>query len=152
MESVLRQSKAMCPFLRQATPARLRALSMATACPHSFSQPLSSVSSSGGGSMSRLTMLAQRCPVMSKAMAITASNTNATVVAGVRRLSSKAVGSRGGMHSTGRAAVLGPFFSAVNARLGREGMRAKLHATPCAKAARPACGPVFDPTAGKGQQ
>jgi 5-aminolevulinate synthase len=45
MDSVLRQSKAMCPFMKKATAAGLRA-------------------------MSKLQVLARRCPVMGKAMAV----------------------------------------------------------------------------------
>lgn len=60
MDSVLRQSKALCPFMRKATAAGLRAMS--TAAPAG--------SSRGGGTMSKLQVLARRCPVMGKAMAI----------------------------------------------------------------------------------
>lgn len=61
MDSVLRQSKALCPFLKQASPATLRALST-TARPQA--------SSPCGGTMSRLQLLGHRCPVMGKAMAV----------------------------------------------------------------------------------
>jgi 5-aminolevulinate synthase len=60
MDSVLRQSKAMCPFMRKATVAGLRAMSTAT--------PASA--SPCGGTMSKLQVLARRCPVMGKAMAV----------------------------------------------------------------------------------
>ncbi|KAK3302121.1 pyridoxal phosphate-dependent transferase [Chaetomium strumarium] len=60
MDSVLRQSKAMCPFMRKATAAGLRAMSTATPA----------ATSPCGGTMSKLQVLARRCPVMGKAMAI----------------------------------------------------------------------------------
>jgi 5-aminolevulinate synthase len=62
MDSVLRQSKAMCPFMRKATAASLRAMSISV-------RP-SVVSSPCGGTMSKLQVLARRCPVMGKAMAV----------------------------------------------------------------------------------
>ncbi|KAH6624906.1 pyridoxal phosphate-dependent transferase [Chaetomium sp. MPI-SDFR-AT-0129] len=64
MDSVLRQSKAMCPFMRQATAAGLRAMSTAVtpATPTAVSPC--------GGTMSKLQVLARRCPVMGKAMAV----------------------------------------------------------------------------------
>ncbi|KAI0024796.1 5-aminolevulinate synthase [Xylariomycetidae sp. FL0641] len=60
MDAVLRQSKAMCPFLKKASPATLRALSTSTR-----PQP-----SQCGGTISKLQLLGQRCPVMGKALAI----------------------------------------------------------------------------------
>ncbi|KAL2260340.1 hypothetical protein VTK26DRAFT_5669 [Humicola hyalothermophila] len=60
MDSVLRQSKAMCPFMKKATAAGLRAMSTATPA----------AVSPCGGTMSKLQVLARRCPVMGKAMAI----------------------------------------------------------------------------------
>lgn len=64
MDAVLRQSKAMCPFLKKASPATLRALSTSTrpAPP----QPASPC----GGTMSKLQLLAHRCPVMGQALAV----------------------------------------------------------------------------------
>ncbi|KAM0347102.1 hypothetical protein ACHAPU_005041 [Fusarium lateritium] len=69
MDAVLRQSKAMCPFMKTATPATLRALSTS-------SRPaLPAPASPCGGTMSKLQLLGQRCPVMGKAMAVqTAKN------------------------------------------------------------------------------
>ena len=58
MESLLRQSRAMCPFLKRTSPATLRSLS--TTAAHS--------ASAGGGRMSNLQVLARRCPVMGKAL------------------------------------------------------------------------------------
>ncbi|EAQ90940.1 hypothetical protein CHGG_02875 [Chaetomium globosum CBS 148.51] len=60
MDSVLRQSKAMCPFMKKATAAGLRAMSTATP----------TAVSPCGGAMSKLQVLARRCPVMGKAMAV----------------------------------------------------------------------------------
>ena len=59
MEALLRQSRSMCPFLNKTSPATLRSLSTTTR--HA---------SPGGGSMSNLQVLARRCPVMGKAMAV----------------------------------------------------------------------------------
>ncbi|KAM3536578.1 hypothetical protein MY4038_000033 [Beauveria bassiana] len=64
MDSVLRQSKAMCPFLKAASPATLRAMST-TARPRP--------SSPCGGTMSKLQVYAHRCPVMGKALAVQSS-------------------------------------------------------------------------------
>jgi len=63
MDSVLRQSKAMCPFMMKATAAGLRAMSTAAT-------PAATAVSPCGGTMSKLQTLARRCPVMGKAMAI----------------------------------------------------------------------------------
>lgn len=63
MDAVLRQSKAMCPFLKKASPATLRALSTST-------RPTPQASSPCGGTMSKLQLLAHRCPVMGKALAV----------------------------------------------------------------------------------
>lgn len=65
MDSVLRQSKAVCPFLKKSSPATLRALST-----NARPQVASSSHCGGGGSMSRLQLLANRCPIMSKAIAV----------------------------------------------------------------------------------
>jgi 5-aminolevulinate synthase len=58
MESLLHQSKHLCPFLKKTSPSTLRSLSTAT-------RP-----SPGGGTMSNLQTIARRCPVMSKALAV----------------------------------------------------------------------------------
>ncbi|PYH89531.1 tetrapyrrole biosynthesis, 5-aminolevulinic acid synthase [Aspergillus ellipticus CBS 707.79] len=60
MESLLQQSRAMCPFLKRTSPTALRTLATAT-------RPSTSP---GGGTMSNLQVLARRCPVMSKALAV----------------------------------------------------------------------------------
>ncbi|GAW22298.1 hypothetical protein ANO14919_118340 [Xylariales sp. No.14919] len=86
MDSVLRQSKAMCPFLKKTTPATLRALSTSTR--HQASQC--------GGTISKLQLLGQRCPVMGKALAIQSARVgckapapivSTSAVSGVRTLS-----------------------------------------------------------------
>ncbi|VUC33553.1 unnamed protein product [Clonostachys rosea] len=61
MDAVLRQSKAMCPFLKSASPSTLRALS--TSARPKASSPC-------GSKMSNLQLLAHRCPIMGKAMAV----------------------------------------------------------------------------------
>lgn len=54
----LRQSKAVCPFLRKTTPSQLRCLSSASA---------------PTGTMSRLQSYGKKCPVMGKALAVQSS-------------------------------------------------------------------------------
>ncbi|OAA57844.1 5-aminolevulinate mitochondrial precursor [Niveomyces insectorum RCEF 264] len=76
MDAVLRQSKAVCPFLKQASPATLRALSTATRASPAADAAASAVvsaSSPCGGTFSKLQLLAQRCPVMGKAMTVQAA-------------------------------------------------------------------------------
>lgn len=60
MEHLLKQSRALCPFLKKTSPSTLRALSASS----------SPSPSAGGGTMSNLQIVARRCPVMSKAMAV----------------------------------------------------------------------------------
>lgn len=72
MDSLLRQSRAMCPFLNSTSPKTLRALSTAT-------RPVSS----GGGTISNLQVIARRCPVMGKAMAVRAGKTGRVGLGGV---------------------------------------------------------------------
>lgn len=83
MESLLRQSRSMCPFLNKTSPATLRSLSTTTR--HV---------SPGGGTMSNLQVLARRCPVMGKAMAVqsgkTSNNPLNGVFGGVRAYGGKA--------------------------------------------------------------
>ncbi|KAK8114918.1 5-aminolevulinate synthase precursor [Apiospora kogelbergensis] len=77
MDTVLRQSKAMCPFLKKTSTTTLRALSTS-------SRPQASQC---GGTISKLQLLGQRCPVMGKALAIQSSRvgvTAPTAVAGMR--------------------------------------------------------------------
>lgn len=79
MESLLSQSRAMCPFLKKTSPAALRSLSTAT-------HP-----SPGGGTITNLQFIARRCPVMNKALAVqsarirTAAYTQAATGAGTAR-------------------------------------------------------------------
>ncbi|KAI1173947.1 pyridoxal phosphate-dependent transferase [Nemania sp. FL0916] len=96
MDSILRQSKAMCPFLKTATPATLRALSTST-------RPQASQC---GGTISKLQLLGQRCPVMGKALAIQSARFGsqkpgpmacASAVSGVRNVSGHA---KAKMHTT----------------------------------------------------
>jgi len=58
MEALLRQSKGVCPFLKKTSPATLRSLSSTT---HQ---------SPGGGAITNLQHIANRCPVMNKALAV----------------------------------------------------------------------------------
>ncbi|KAK0711170.1 pyridoxal phosphate-dependent transferase [Lasiosphaeris hirsuta] len=60
MDAALRQSKAVCPFMKKATAAGLRAMTTSA-------RP---VASPCGGTISKLQVLARRCPVMGKAMAV----------------------------------------------------------------------------------
>lgn len=75
MDSVLRQSKAMCPFLKKASPATLRALSTTTR-PQVVANNQVALSPCGG-TMSKLQLYAQRCPIMGKAMAVQTAKMNA---------------------------------------------------------------------------
>ncbi|KAM5440092.1 putative 5-aminolevulinate synthase [Microsporum canis] len=63
MESLLQQSRAVCPFLKKTAPSTLRALSTTT-------KPSSSVV---GGTITNLQVVARRCPVMGKALAVQSS-------------------------------------------------------------------------------
>lgn len=73
MEALLRQSRSMCPFLHKTSPATLRSLST-TAAQHSVSP--------GAGSMSNLQVLARRCPIMGKAMAVQSTRSGNSALAG----------------------------------------------------------------------
>lgn len=73
MEAALRQSKAMCPFMKNASPAKLRALS--TSARPKAPSPC-------GGTMSRLQTYAHRCPVMGKALTMQAAQGGRSPVAG----------------------------------------------------------------------
>lgn len=65
MEALLRQSKGVCPFLKQTNPAALRALS--STAHHS----------PGGGTISKLQHYAKRCPVMNKGLAVQSAKLHA---------------------------------------------------------------------------
>ncbi|KAK0722367.1 pyridoxal phosphate-dependent transferase [Lasiosphaeria miniovina] len=69
MDSVLRQSKAMCPFMRKATAAGLRAMTTAATATATAVRPAVAPSPCGGA-ISKLQVLARRCPVMGKAIAV----------------------------------------------------------------------------------
>ncbi|KAF2263914.1 5-aminolevulinate synthase-like protein [Lojkania enalia] len=73
MEAILRQSRSMCPFLSKTSPATLRSLST-TATGHDVSP--------GAGSMSNLQVLARRCPIMGKALAVQSARFGNNVLAG----------------------------------------------------------------------
>ncbi|EER27290.1 5-aminolevulinate synthase, mitochondrial precursor, putative [Coccidioides posadasii C735 delta SOWgp] len=64
MEALLQQSRSLCPFLSKTSPSTLRSLSTSTR-PHA--------SSPGGGTISNLQVIAKRCPIMSKALAVQSS-------------------------------------------------------------------------------
>ncbi|KAI9749371.1 MAG: 5-aminolevulinate synthase, mitochondrial [Chaenotheca gracillima] len=66
MDTILRQSRAMCPFLQKTSPSCLRSLSTSTA----------RTASSGGGTMSNLQVLARRCPIMGKALNVQSGRIN----------------------------------------------------------------------------
>ncbi|KZZ97607.1 5-aminolevulinate synthase [Moelleriella libera RCEF 2490] len=89
MDSVLRQSKAMCPFLQAASPATLRALS-------SSAPPKPSPC---GGTMSRLQVFAHRCPVMGEAMAVQSAR-NGVAMTGLRAFSGTAKSAKARMHTS----------------------------------------------------
>lgn len=67
MESLLSQSKRLCPFLKKTSPTTLRALSTSAAASNAALVP---TSGPVGGAMSNLQVIARRCPVMSKALAV----------------------------------------------------------------------------------
>lgn len=115
MDAVLRQSKAMCPFLKKASPATLRALSTSTRP----GRP--QASSPCGGTMSKLQLLAHRCPVMGKALAVQSAKFG-HVGGGIAGLSTHSVtGHHGGKLGKARSlhssrsqearAVDGPLFT-----------------------------------------
>jgi len=92
MESLLHQSRAMCPFLKKTSPATLRSLSSTAAIRHA---------SAGGGTMSNLQVLARRCPVMGKALTVQSARNGASlggVFGGARAYHSK--GYRANLHTS----------------------------------------------------
>ncbi|CZT50591.1 5-aminolevulinate synthase, mitochondrial precursor [Rhynchosporium secalis] len=76
MDSVLRQSKSMCPFLKKTSPATLRSLSTS----------VTRQASPGGGSMSNLQTIARRCPIMGKALAVQTAKSTKVGLGGVAAL------------------------------------------------------------------
>ncbi|KAF1346469.1 delta-aminolevulinic acid synthase [Delphinella strobiligena] len=78
MEALLRQSRSMCPFLHKTSPATLRSLSTSTT-----SNSVQQIQAApGGGAMSNLQVVARRCPVMSKALAVQSARNGNAVLAG----------------------------------------------------------------------
>lgn len=73
MEALLRQSRAMCPFLNKTSPATLRSMSTSTTMQHA---------APGGGAMSNLQMIARRCPVMGKALSVQSARSGNSALAG----------------------------------------------------------------------
>lgn len=73
MEALLRQSRSMCPFLGKTSPATLRSLSTSTNVHQA---------APGGGMMSNLQIVARRCPIMGKALAVQSSRTGDAALAG----------------------------------------------------------------------
>ncbi len=125
MDAVLRQSKAVCPFLKQASPATLRALSTtATRSCAATGEPIAAsalaataASSPCGCTLSKLQLLAHRCPVMGKAMAVQAGR------AGTGRVGVAA----GGIGMRGVAASLSAAFSTSAAAASATGAAAGTH-------------------------
>ncbi|KAK4501110.1 hypothetical protein PRZ48_006916 [Zasmidium cellare] len=73
METLLRQSRAMCPFLNKTSPATLRSMSTSTTMQHP---------APGGGAMSNLQIIARRCPVMGKALSVQSARNGNSALAG----------------------------------------------------------------------
>jgi len=92
MDSVLRQSKAMCPFMKKASAASLRAMSTAVTRPQA---------SPCGGTISKLQVLAHRCPVMGKAMAVQSARFTGAGVTGAHRVAG--LSTFAGQNKTGKA-------------------------------------------------
>jgi 5-aminolevulinate synthase len=92
MDAVLRQSKAMCPFLKKASPATLRALSTST-------RPQASPC---GGTISKLQLLGQRCPIMGKALAVQSARSGMApaAAAGFRSFSSQSKPGKAKIHTS----------------------------------------------------
>ena len=103
MESLLRQSKHMCPFLNKTSTATLRSLSTSASVQHT---------APGGGAMSNLQLIARRCPVMGKALALSSAR-----VGGAQ---SARIGDR---------AIAGAFGERRAYHSGSKGAKAKLHTT-----------------------
>ncbi|RKU43597.1 mitochondrial 5-aminolevulinate synthase [Coniochaeta pulveracea] len=97
MDSVLRQSKAMCPFMKKASAASLRAMSTAVTRPQAIQ-----AASPCGGTISKLQVLAHRCPVMGKAMAVQSARfTRAgTQVAGVSSFAGQGKTAKAKLHTS----------------------------------------------------
>jgi hypothetical protein len=72
MDALLRQSRSVCPFLKSTCPATLR--SLATTARQV---------SPGGGTISNLQIIARRCPVMGKAMAVQSAKSGHSRLSGL---------------------------------------------------------------------
>ncbi|ROT38792.1 tetrapyrrole biosynthesis, 5-aminolevulinic acid synthase [Sodiomyces alkalinus F11] len=99
MEAALHQSKALCPFLKNASPAKLRALST-SARPRAPASPC-------GGTMSKLQLLAHRCPIMGKALTVRSGHhglgagfPGASLVAGIRAMSGHSKSAKAKIHTS----------------------------------------------------
>lgn len=115
MDAILRQSKAMCPFLKSASPATLRAMSTSTAAVRPKASPC-------GGTMSNLQLLAHRCPVMGKAMAVQSSKHGMAV--GLRAISTQAKTGRAKIHTSRKQEARPVESSALKGR--EQGMSRRL--------------------------
>jgi 5-aminolevulinate synthase len=91
MEAVLNKSRTMCPFLKKTSPSTLRTLSTSAAKRH--------VSSATGGAVSNLQVLARRCPIMGKALAVQSSRST------VGRTANAVFGGSFASYSTGKARI-----------------------------------------------
>ncbi|KAF7189305.1 5-aminolevulinate synthase, mitochondrial [Pseudocercospora fuligena] len=73
MEALLRQSRAMCPFLNKTSPATLRTLSTSTSVQQT---------APGGGAMTNLQTIARRCPIMGKALSVRSAQVGNAALSG----------------------------------------------------------------------
>ncbi|KAI5278617.1 mitochondrial 5-aminolevulinate synthase, partial [Ascosphaera aggregata] len=95
MESIVSQSRNLCPFLHRTSPATLRTLSTAT-------RP---APGPGGGTVSNLQIIAAKCPVMSKVLAAQGSPLGSIIgqkFGGNCSLRSKRYSQNRSYHSTGK--------------------------------------------------
>ncbi|CAK7273734.1 mitochondrial 5-aminolevulinate synthase [Sporothrix epigloea] len=149
MDAVLRQSKAVCPFLKQASPATLRALSTASTASHSLaavpetSSALIATSSPCGGALSKLQLLAGRCPVMGKAMAVQATRIGSGRVANVSMGYRGVAASLSASFSTSAAAGSARTSSCASVPAPAAARTARLHTSRLQKA-RAIDGHVYD--------
>ncbi|MCJ1427299.1 mitochondrial 5-aminolevulinate synthase [Sticta canariensis] len=89
MDALLRQSRSMCPFLNSTPIKTLRSLSTAT---RSISP--------GGGTISNLQVIARRCPVMGKAMAVQTAKAGPSGLGGVFGGKRSPIGGKAKLHTT----------------------------------------------------
>lgn len=118
----MRQSKSMCPFLHKTSPATLRSLSTTTAV------AVRPEVSPSAGSMSNLQVLARRCPIMGKALAVqTARNGNnalAGAFGGVRAYHSRV--NRARLHTTASKEAQAIDIENLRGKQGMDMMRNQL--------------------------